>query len=215
MNLVNTLNIPFFEFVSEPKLADEIFSILENDPFEFPNAKNKLTDMTKHFYHEKLFDWFDDCLSKVHTKLSLVDTITLEIIACWGNRSKKLEGHHQHSHTNSFISGVYYPVDHDTEIVFSYPDIWFKQFPNLTLCKIKKDAGESTIQGISNFGTYKPKKGHLILFPSHITHKTNIVTDQNTRYSIAFNVFFKGKLGDTLTAEMIMNPVTVRERNTK
>lgn len=215
MNLVNAINVPFFEFVSEAKLADEILSILEKDPFDHENSKNKITDMSAHFYHKELFDWFDSCLSQVHEHLSLVDTITLEIVACWGNRSKKLEGHHQHSHPNSFISGVYYPTDHISEIIFSYPDIWFKQFPTLSLCNMKKNTSGSSAQGINTTGVYKPKKGHLLLFPSYIAHKTAMVTTQDTRYSVAFNVFFSGKLGKNLTSEVILNPITVKMLNTK
>jgi predicted 2-oxoglutarate/Fe(II)-dependent dioxygenase YbiX len=40
------------------------------------------------------------------------------------------------------------------------------------------------------------KTGQLILFPSSTTHSVEVKKGNNTRVSLAFNVFIKGTLGD-------------------
>ena len=43
---------------------------------------------------------------------------------------------------------------------------------------------------------YPVKAGDIILFPSSLTHMVETKEGDNTRVSLAFNVFVKGKLGD-------------------
>ena len=40
------------------------------------------------------------------------------------------------------------------------------------------------------------REGTLLLFPSHLLHKTEPNLSNKSRYCLAFNVFFKGSIGD-------------------
>jgi hypothetical protein len=42
---------------------------------------------------------------------------------------------------------------------------------------------------------YKPQQGDVVLFPSDLDHDVPINTSDEVRYSVAFNIFFRGEMG--------------------
>lgn len=198
MNKVNVMSTPFYEFTCEPNLTSRILSKVKETEF-IDNVGNSLSDYGIDWYDEELFVWFYECLKKIHVELNLSKQINIDIISCWANKTKKLETHHFHMHPNSLISGVFYPHDSDADIIFQTPNIWFEKFNHITLSEIYAYPNGN---GSPHTHRYKPKAGNLILFPSYIPHRVAAVIKNNDRYSVAFNTFISGSLGNNVTTRL-------------
>tara|TARA_B100001175_G_C19387138_1_gene579526 strand:+ start:211 stop:978 length:768 start_codon:yes stop_codon:yes gene_type:complete len=109
------------------------------------------------------------------------------ITQSWLNKNKKGESHHDHSHPNSMISGVWYPQIHE-----QMPPIEFK-------IAQQRDVSLS-IGEYNHFNSAKfmlpLKMGELILFPSNLNHSVPENLDDKERISLSFNTWCKGSLGD-------------------
>ncbi len=111
------------------------------------------------------------------------------ISSSWINWSRTGEHHHKHTHTNSFISGVFY--------VQTNPDdkIWFHDDTHKWLSMPKS---VYTNWNSEQF-YYKVTQGDLYLFPSNLPHSVAVVQGAQERISLSFNTWPKGILGDTNT----------------
>jgi len=106
----------------------------------------------------------------------------------WLNFTKTGQYHHTHEHPNSIISGVLY-IDADEEkdkILFHNP-IKYRQISIPT-----KEWNWFN----SQTWFFQVKTGDMILFPSSLTHNVETKDGNNTRCSLAFNVFAKGYIGE-------------------
>ena len=111
------------------------------------------------------------------------------ITQSWLNIVKPGEFHHDHSHNNSLISGVFYlSTEKDDNITFEDMNFKIKQQINI----------EPKEWNVSNAvtWTFPAIINELILFPSWLNHRVleneKATTD---RISISFNTFVKGTLG--------------------
>ena len=109
------------------------------------------------------------------------------ITQSWLNRNGKGESHHEHKHTNSMISGVWYPQIHE-----KLPPIRFKTSE-------QRDVSFR----IKRYNTYNSqsfmlpiKVGELILFPSNLQHSVPTNQSDEERISLSFNTWCKGSMGD-------------------
>lgn len=217
MKINNLISIPIYEFQCDDALTDDVYNEIDNCKFE-KNTKNYWA-FGEMFYHEKLFEWFDQCLDQVSKKYFL-DSISLPIVSSWVNRNKKNEYHHFHWHTNSIVVGIFYLTTHDSgETVFYYEDPFHSlgdQRPFLASKNQNKQINENPTTLV---GKVKPEKGKLILFPSNLHHKTSPNMDSNPRYTISFDTFFSGLVKDSRMqsyfkgTEITLNPTTVAQRN--
>jgi uncharacterized protein (TIGR02466 family) len=140
---------------------------------EFKNLKKEITI--------KVEDYFNKVISPLNN-------ITPYITQSWLNYTETNQYHHKHQHANSLVSGVFYINAND----------------DFDKIKFFKDNLHSTIKfetknwNLWNSETwwYPVKAGDIILFPSSLTHLVETKDGDNTRVSLAFNVFVKGKLGD-------------------
>lgn len=119
--------------------------------------------------------------------ISPIDDISFYITCSWLNWTNKNGNHHQHSHPNSIISGVYYinaDIEKDRIQLFT---------PNKhgTIDFIPKDYNLFN----SPMWWIPVETNKLVLFPSTLEHSVDTIKDDYTRISLAFNVFFKGKIG--------------------
>jgi len=157
------------------------------------NNEGNITSNNSYILNEKEFkslkkditikveDYFDKIICPA-------GNITPYITQSWLNYTEKNQFHHRHTHPNSLVSGVFYINSND-------------EFDKI---KFFKDNLHSTIKfetknwNLWNSETwwFPVKTGDLILFPSSLTHMVETKEGDNTRVSLAFNVFVKGKLGD-------------------
>ena len=120
----------------------------------------------------------------------------LDITQAWVHRITKNSYLHEHVHSNSIVSGVFYfRNDNHANITFS-----------------KDTTDRITLQRhtVTEFNAedliLAPQSGDLILFPSQLKHGVSINTKEKDRYSLAFNTFCFGELGNELSAtQLIIN----------
>ena len=134
---------------------------------------------------EDLYLRVQDYFNKV---LSTTDAVTPYITQSWLNYTETNQYHHKHEHPNSLVSGVFYVNCHE-------------EFDKIKF--FKKDAYQTIKPEIKDWNLYNSetwwftvKTGDIILFPSSLTHMVETKEGDNTRISLAFNVFIKGTIGN-------------------
>lgn len=110
----------------------------------------------------------------------------LFITQCWSNITRKGERHHEHTHPNSIVSGVFYFQNNS-----KLPPI---QFRRNDYHQISLDIGKHNNFNSATF-LLPAESGELLLFPSTLTHSVLSNESDEDRISIAFNTFSKGSLG--------------------
>jgi len=144
--------------------------ILNQKPFK--NLKEEL-DL-------KVQDYFDKVISPSNN-------ITPYITQSWLNYTETNQYHHKHIHPNSLVSGVFYincQEEHDKI-----------KFFNDNYKTIKLEIKDWNIWNSESWW-FSVKTGDIILFPSSLTHMVETKEGDNTRISLAFNVFIKGTVGN-------------------
>jgi len=127
----------------------------------------------------KIQDYFDKIVSPANN-------ITPYITQSWLNYTETNQYHHKHTHPNSLVSGVLY-INCNEE----FDKI---KFFNENYKTIKTEVKDWNIWN-SETWWFSVKTGDLIMFPSSLTHMVETKQGDNTRISLAFNVFIKGTLG--------------------
>lgn len=202
MNLIQAFSLNFYEFSCDDKLTDRILSIVEKNNWKTNVSNNVSNDDL--FFDTELFDWFDSCLETVKDDLGFSQDISLPITSCWANKTNKLQAHHYHHHSNSFISGIFYLTSHSSsETVFSLPNFYLKEFASHRF----KDKQKS-----NNIFKILPKKSTLVLFPSYVMHSVLGMSKLETRYTLAFNTYIKGEIDDGESrCRLFLQPKSVRD----
>ena len=115
------------------------------------------------------------------------------ITQSWLNYTSKGQFHHKHNHPNSILSGVFYfSADASRDKIILYNE------------KYKQITIPTKQYNLYNSETwwFTVKTGSLVIFPSYLTHMVEQIVSDDTRVSLAFNVFANGYFGDedSLTA---------------
>ena len=109
------------------------------------------------------------------------------ITQSWLNYTKSGEHHHEHNHSNCFLSGVlYFNADENFDSI-----VFDRNFYN----QIKIKAKEYNLFN-SDIMDIPVKTGQLLIFPSYLKHYVNQKRGDNIRISLSFNTFLKGILGN-------------------
>ena len=155
------------------------------------NEGNNTTSNNKYILNEKPFanikkeldTKVQDYFNKV---ISPANNITPYITQSWLNYTETNQYHHKHAHPNSLVSGVFYINCH-------------KEHDKIKFFKDKYQTIKPEVKdwNIWNSETwwFSVKTGDVILFPSSLTHMVETKQGNNTRISLAFNVFIKGTVG--------------------
>ena len=161
------------------------------------NTKDNYILNRKQFKNIKKF-LDKHCKEYLDTIICPKNNIELYITQSWLNYTEANQYHHQHSHPNSVVSGVFY-FDSDIEkdkILFTKGG--YQQIRPQT------DKEKFNLWN-SETWFFPVETGQLIMFPSSTTHQVETKQGNNTRISLAFNTFYKGSIGsnDELT-ELIL-----------
>ena len=121
--------------------------------------------------------------------ISPKEELDFYITQSWINITKPGEYHHEHSHANSIISGVFYiSTVEDDKILFKDPNNKIKEM-------IKIISEKFNLYNSANW-SFPVKNNELFLFPSWLGHKVDTNEKATTdRISLSFNTFVKGILG--------------------
>ena len=122
--------------------------------------------------------------------------ITPYITQSWFNYTEPGQSHHVHSHANSYISGVLYINCHE--------ELDRIKFYSRTYDQIRPEVEKYNVYNSLTW-RFPVRTNEVILFPYSLTHGVEIKKGNNTRTSIAFNVFIKGTMGQNKSAtELIL-----------
>ena len=141
---------------------------------------NKLFKDLKTDLELRVQDYFDKVISPSNN-------ITPYITQSWLNYTETNQYHHKHLHPNSLVSGVFYINCHEEHDKI--------KFFNDKYSTIKPEVKDYNIWN-SETWWFSVKTGNVILFPSSLTHMVETKQGDNTRISLAFNVFIKGNIGN-------------------
>ncbi len=144
--------------------------ILNNKAFK--NLKDEL-DL-------RVQDYFDKVISPANK-------VTPYITQSWLNYTETNQYHHKHAHPNSLVSGVFYINCNEKHDKIKFFNEKYKP--------IKLETKEWNLWNSESWW-FSVKTGDIILFPSSLTHMVETKQGDNTRISLAFNIFIKGIVGD-------------------
>jgi uncharacterized protein (TIGR02466 family) len=144
--------------------------ILNEKPFA--NIKKEL--------HLKVQDYFDKVISPANN-------ITPYITQSWLNYTETNQYHHKHAHPNSLVSGVFYINCHEEHDKIKFFNDIYKT--------IRLEVKDWNMWNSESWW-FSVKTRDVILFPSSLTHMVETKQGDNTRISLAFNVFIKGTVGN-------------------
>jgi len=174
------------------EITDKELSFIDKIKLDTYNNEGNTTSNDNYILNNKEFedlkkeldlkvqDYFDKVISPANN-------ITPYITQSWLNYTETNQYHHKHQHPNSLVSGVFYincNQEHDKI-----------KFFNEKYSTIKPEVKEWNIWN-SETWWFSVKTGDIILFPSSLTHMVETKQGDNTRTSLAFNVFIKGTVGD-------------------
>lgn len=129
------------------------------------------------------------CQSYLDNILCPKEDIKIYVTQSWLNYTEENEFHHKHEHPNSFVSGVFYiDSDKDNDLIKFFNPISYKQ--------ISPEINKDKYNPYNSASWFFPvETGKIIMFPSSTTHQVDDKKGSNTRISLAFNTFLKGKIG--------------------
>jgi uncharacterized protein (TIGR02466 family) len=113
----------------------------------------------------------------------------IEITDMWANVLKQHETHQPHTHSNNFLSGVFYLDADDTMPGITFQDP--RPGANVILPRKKFDHMNN-----ASLLHYKSKTNRIMMFPSWLVHWVPINLSTNNRISISWNIQIRGQLGE-------------------
>ena len=165
-----------FDFIKDLEFHDNIQGLTRTSKDFFILNRPELADLKKFIEYQ----------INLYVKNIYGSGDEVAITQSWVNKAKKGDFHQNHTHSNSLISGVFYPLLDET-----LAPIMFKKFTReISLNTIEKNKFNSDIYKLNL------KSKSLVLFPSNITHGVPINQSNNLRYSLAFNTWPKGIIGN-------------------
>jgi len=143
---------------------------------------------------QKHIDYF------VHEVIGATRDQRWEITTSWLNKAPPGGKHDLHWHSNSMISGVWYPkVPANSGAICFHKERGHTNLWRDTFCiDSGKDTEYNSDMGIS------PENNTLLLFPSLLNHSVLENLSKENRYSLAFNVFPRGIIGPGGNSELAL-----------
>ena len=134
----------------------------------------------------------EQCKLYVKNLLSISNRTDFYIQNSWVNIHEPADWAQAHRHMNSLISGcLYLKIPKDSgQIRF------IKNQGNINLFSSATSFDYDSINHITaDYWSIDPTEGMILLFPSHVLHEVDTNKSDDTRYSLAFNLYAKGSFG--------------------
>ena len=165
--------------------------------FELTYLKNGLQTQDRHILLHKdlssLKKKIDNEFEIYATdKLRINKKHNFEMINSWCNIHNQGHVAQPHHHQNSMFSGVYYLQSTENTGAIKFNQSPFKSWNNIMIKLEIDEANEfNNDECIVN-----PMPGTVVLFPSCVSHETDVNNTTHQRYSLAFNYFPRGQFGE-------------------
>lgn len=160
-------------YQTESSINEECYCYMSYDRNIFDKIKNLKIEIEKHveYYLHEILKYKMD----------------YKFINSWITKTNPGGYSHPHTHANTFLSGVYYPLGNDSfKIKFIKKDMGFF---SIATTENNLLTGSDVTLDIVNDST-------LLFFPSSIKHSIEKNNSNIERYSIAFNINPKGFIGE-------------------
>ena len=195
--LNHLFSIPLMEFEygqiseDENKIINHYLNDLRPNVYNFTTRESYILDKEKGLSNLKKF-----INRAIYTYVKSVivgdeynqDELNFKITQSWANLTQPGSvGHHQHTHSNSVISGVLYVQTNDDDSV-TFANNYLASTTIKTPVKVYN-------QFNSDSWRFPVNTGKLLLFPSNLPHQVESVNGKEDRISLSFNVFPYGILG--------------------
>jgi uncharacterized protein (TIGR02466 family) len=185
---------------AEPYFRANIAGSISPRQIEF--IKNlKMTSNPENMISENLYIFEEPELKSVKDAIQDVLDIYARDVLCipqqiyvtqsWSLICKSNMGMHSHSHSNSILSGSLYYCELPTPPA----GMVFTRFDSYQQIDLPPDAQKRNIYN-SPINRVIPQQNDVLLFSSRLTHLVEPNQSPQPRYSIAFNTFVKGTLGN-------------------
>ena len=164
-----------------------LIKLLKRDTVRDPNREFFLTK--SHRLHEEeeynfitkpLLDQVKVVFSDVFEYVDVEPYFT----EMWGTCCEYGQKIHSHTHPNSFMSGVFYPQA-------TQAPIRFHTTPRTIVPSVKYENICNSTSHVIN-----PFENTMLLFPSTLQHESAANYQDEPRYSVSFNIFLKGQIGN-------------------
>jgi uncharacterized protein (TIGR02466 family) len=191
-NISGIFPTPIYISKIDREVTSKELSFIDKTKLDTYNNEGNKTSNDNYILNHKAFkdlkkdldlivqDYFDKVISPANN-------ITPYITQSWLNYTETNQYHHKHAHPNSLISGVFYINCHEEHDKI--------KFFNDKYQTIKPEVKDWNIWNSQSWW-FSVKTGNVILFPSSLTHMVETKEGDNTRISLAFNVFIKGTVGN-------------------
>jgi uncharacterized protein (TIGR02466 family) len=183
---------PIYISKLDRKLTKKELSFVDKTKLHTYNNEGNTTSNNNYILNDKSFkDLKEELDLKVQDYFDKVicpaNNITPYITQSWLNYTETNQYHHKHAHPNSLVSGVFYINCHEEHDKIKFFNDNYKT--------IKPDIKTWNIWNSESWW-FPVKTGDIILFPSSLIHMVDTKEGDNTRISLAFNVFIKGTFGN-------------------
>ena len=152
-----------------------------------------ISSVNQYIFNGKLKNIKQFCEERLNIYVKVIinpkEELDFYITQSWLNITKPGGYHHEHSHQNSIISGVFYiSTEEDDKITFVDP--------NFNLKHVLRIEPKTFNIWNSHICSIPSIPNELLLFPSWLNHQVEINEKATTdRISLSFNTFVKGTLG--------------------
>jgi len=193
MNKIEVCSQQILSFDADYQLTKKIYQQVLNEDWR-NNGKNNYRSVNS-FLHKKdeykqLIQWFEQCLLYVKDYHHYAINGKFGITQCWANKTIKNGFFHCHVHSNSLLSGVFY-LTKSAPTYFNTHSVW-------DLPLLQRNASRQPVKGI-----VQSSPGKLLIFPSSLYHGVDLIDDDKDRYSMSFNTFIQGSIGDEIDLDLV------------
>jgi uncharacterized protein (TIGR02466 family) len=182
---------PIYISKLDRNITSKELSFINKTKLDIHNNEGNKTSNDNYILNNKSFKNLKEELDLIvqdyfNKVISPANNITPYITQSWLNYTETNQYHHKHAHPNSLVSGVFYINCHEEHDKI--------KFFNDKYSTIKPEVKDYNIWN-SETWWFSVKTGDVILFPSSLTHMVETKQGDNTRVSLAFNIFIKGTVG--------------------
>ena len=174
-------------FIYKLDIKDDLTLKFTEEKFKSAGGTSLISeDLNVLKKYKELNEEIDKAIDATIKKILMLKNINYRIFSSWLAKAKPKGFSDSHVHSNSWLSGIYYPKgDPGFSIKFYYDNRRTFSTP-----PTKYNVYNSTEW------TIVPQDNFLILFFSQLRHK--IMPNQSTqdRFSLAFNILPKGQFGE-------------------
>ncbi|GAB5380030.1 MAG: hypothetical protein Alis3KO_15740 [Aliiglaciecola sp.] len=184
--------VPYFRASLADAISKEQVEYIKSFKM-LPNKQNLISENLSIFEDPKLASIkkaVQEALD-VYAKEVMGISQKLYVTQSWSLINQPNIGMHTHSHSNSIVSGSLYYA----ELPSPASRMIFDRHTTYRQLVINPAQDKQNIYN-TPLNVVTPKTHEILLFPSDLTHQVEPNMSDKPRYSIAFNCFIKGKLGD-------------------